>query len=94
MDVSDASNPQIMTMVTGTGDDAMIMTLTRGGEIPFEKELNKAFEKTRTITCHYEEAGDAVYVLPADWSFTVSLYDNLAFYSDAAMTPSCVTSMV
>ncbi len=86
VDVSDASAPQIETMETGTGDDGMIMTLTRGGEIPFEKELNKAFEKTRTITCHYEEAGDAVYVLPADWSFTVSLYDNLAFYSDAAMT--------
>ena len=60
-----------------------------GEDVPFEEELKKAFEKTRTILCHYGEAGDRSYTLPADWSFRPGYMEVLLFYTDAAMKELC-----
>ena len=67
------------------GDMSMTETMRPGADVPFQKELEDAFSKTRTVTCHFEGIGDYSYTLPADWSFVVGLFEELTCYSDAAM---------
>lgn len=67
------------------GNMSMTETVRPGADVPFRDELENAFSKTRTITCHFEGIGDYSYTLPADWDFVVGLYEELTCYSDAAM---------
>ena len=75
------------------GNMSMTETMRPGADVPFQKELEDAFAKTRTVTCHYEGIGDYDYVLPADWAVAFGRFEELTCYSDAAMKEVRETSV-
>ena len=67
------------------GEMGMTQTVKLGEEVPFRDEFESMFQKTRTITCHFEGVGDYSYTLPADWTFVAGYFEELPCYTDAAM---------
>ena len=64
-------------------------TVEYGGDpIPFAGVLEKAMQKTRTLTYHLTIGGedmDRVYKVPSDWPFSLGVYE-MTFWKDAAHT--------
>ena len=63
-------------------------SVTVGETIPFEEEFARAFADTREVRYHTQLAGEAreyLYIVPASWSFTLTVYkEGASFTSDAA----------
>ena len=91
----DEEGDSVMTWVVGQedllirsvsfADMGTVQTVKLGEEVPFREEFERMFEKTRTVTCHFEGVGDFSYTLPADWTFVAGYFEELPCFADAEM---------